>query len=131
LGIEFGDASEGTSIGDCGLSEFCSRAEVIPGMRIFGVVLRLFWNSAFSFVHALQVQRGNAAVECRDFQIRVFGSGFFECFQSLLEQLLVHVGDADVVEAGGFGRFECSASRGCDKSKQEPHNANGRSDLHH
>ncbi len=43
----------------------------------------------------------------RNQEFGVESGSLFKCLQRLLEQLLVHVSDAEIVEAGGFGGLAC------------------------
>ena len=87
--------------------------EVIPGMSVFRIIVRGFLEKCFCFIDALQVQQSDAAIQRCDFQIRIFRRRLFKRLQPFLEQLLVHVGDADIVQAArgflgiGAGRGGC------------------------
>ena len=85
VGIDFCDVAEGF---DCLLRNgriLEEETEVVPGVRVFRVVLGRFLEQGFRFVDALQVQQGHSAVECGHFQVRVFGGGTFEGLQALLK----------------------------------------------
>jgi hypothetical protein len=54
------------------------------------------------FLDLLQVQIGNTLIETRNRELRIGLQRLLERFQPLLEELLVHVGAAQVVQAGGL-----------------------------
>ena len=62
-------------------------------------------------VALLNLQR-HSAIDGTHRQRRVIRSRFFERLQRLFKELLVHVGDADVVEARGFLRVGGGSGRG-------------------
>ena len=49
-----------------------------------------------------QVQQRDALVQPRNREVRIERRGILKFLQSLFEELLVHVGDAEIVEARGF-----------------------------
>ena len=79
------------------------QAEVVPGVRILGILLERCFERGFGFVDLLQVQVGDAFIQACDRQFRIKLRRLLEALQSLLEKLLVHIGGAQIVQARGLG----------------------------
>ncbi len=81
------------------------QAEVVPGMRVLGILLGHFLQDRLGIIDFLQVEQRDGAIQLRNQQLRILCGGRLELLERLLEQLLVHVGDADVVQPRGFGNL--------------------------
>jgi hypothetical protein len=100
--IDFGDAAEGFD-GSAGIAGvFVIETEVVPGMGVFGILFDGFFQQRLGFFEALQIEQRHSAIDGGHFQRGIIGGRFFERLQCFFEELLVHVGDADGIEAGRF-----------------------------
>ncbi len=90
--------------------------EVVPRVRTLGINLQRFFERGLGFIHLLQVQVRDTHVQPRNRQLRISFSSLFEEIQSLLEQLLVHVGGSKIIQARRFNgvRLRC----GCKQTKR-------------
>ena len=73
--------------------------EAVPGIRILRILFQRIFQCNLGFVDLLQVQVSDTHIQPRDRKFGIGLRGLLELFQSLLEQLLVHVGDAEVIQA--------------------------------
>ena len=78
------------------------QSEVVPGPRVLRVGRRDLHQQGAGRLVALQVDERDRLVHARHDKLRVRGRGFLEPLQALLELLLVHAGDAAVVQADGL-----------------------------
>ena len=83
---------------------FLEHAECVPHVRIFRILLGGFFENLFCGIDAGKTQQRNSLIYFRNVQIGVCGSRVFKIFERLLEQLLVHVGTAKIVQARGIVR---------------------------
>ena len=97
-------------------------AEVVPGMGILGIILDGFFQQLFRVVKALQVEQGDPAIDGRDFERGVGRSRVFERLQGFCKKLLVHVGNAQVIEAGRFLRIW--SGTGCAEQRENEQREN-------
>ena len=104
-------ASFGSSVGN--LAERIDRAlrvarilveqpEVVPAPRVVGIALNCLLKQGLGGIDVRQVEQGDTLIERRDLQAGVESGRFLESLQTFFEQLLVHVGRAEVVQTGGF-----------------------------
>ena len=81
------------------------QSEVVPRVRIPGILLERIFERRPGFVNLLQVQEGDAFIQPRDRQFGIKLNRLLECLESLLEKLLVHVGGAEIVHARSLNRI--------------------------
>jgi len=78
------------------------QSEAVPRIRALGILLERVFQRGLRVVDFLKIQIRYALVQTRDGKLGIDFGRLLELLQSLIEQLLVHVGDADVVEARSF-----------------------------
>ena len=108
VGVDFDDALECIDRRRRIARVLGQHPEAVPGIRILRILLQRVFQRRLGFVDLLQIQIGNALVQPRDRQFGIGRGGLLKFFQPLLEQLLVHVGDAEIVQARGFDRDSVS-----------------------
>ena len=116
LGLEVADEVEavgfGSDLRDVGeggdslfdfAGVFIDEAEVVPGVRVIGELFGGLFEGGAGGVEFLLAEERDAEIDAGDGKFRVGGEGFLEIFLGVGEFLLVHVGDAEGVEAEGIG----------------------------
>ena len=63
VGVDFGYAMEGVDGGACIRRVFVKEAEVVPGVRVFRIVLGGFFQQRFGVVYALEVEQGHSSID--------------------------------------------------------------------
>jgi len=106
FGSELGDVGKGgDSLFDfAGI--FVDEAEVVPGVGIVGEFFRGLFEGGAGWVEFLLAEERDAEIDASDGEFWIGGEGFLEIFLGVGKFLLVHVGDAEGVEAecvGGVG----------------------------
>ncbi len=79
--------------------------EAVPGVGILRILFQRIFQCSLSFINLLQVQVRDTHVQPRDRQFGIGLRGLLKLFQSLLEKLLVHVRDAEIIQARGLDRI--------------------------
>ena len=82
---------------------FVDEAEVVPGV---GILRKLFGSCGEGGARRLEFllsEERDAEVGAGDFELGIGGEGLFEELLRVGGALLIHVGDAESVEAIGFG----------------------------
>ena len=100
-------------------SIFCQQPKVVPCVRNLCILLDRIFECSFGLIDFLQIQKRDAFVQARHRQLRIKLRRLAKGFESLLEQLLVHVGRAQIVHPRGFDgiRLQWSLRRGGKKTK--------------
>src|SRR5580704_3816735 len=97
------DVSEGGDTSFRVAQIFVDQAEVVPGV---GVLRKFFGGGGESGASELELllrQKGNAEIEAGDLEIWIGGERLFKELLGVGRALLIHVGDAESIEAVGFG----------------------------
>ena len=82
---------------------FVDEAEVVPGVGIVGEFFRGLFESGAGGVEFLLAEERDAEIYAGDGEFWIGGEGLLEIFLGVGKFLLVHVGDAEGVEAEGVG----------------------------
>ena len=104
VGIDLGDVLETRRSTACGLADvFRSSPRLYQACGSFGSCLSASSSAALASSTFCRFRQATprfrrAIAECRD----QLAAAALKCFKRLFEQLLVHVGDAKIVQAGGF-----------------------------
>ena len=123
IGIDFDDALECFDRSLRVARILGQQSEAVPGVRAFRILLEGIFQRGFCLVNLLQIQIGDALVQACNRELGIGFGCLLELLQSLFEKLLIHVGDADVVEARGFNwirlRREGKQTKGRDERGDE------------
>ena len=85
------------------MSEFLySKPRLNQAWGSLGAFLPAASRSPFAGIDAGQVQQGDALIQRRDLQFGIEAAASSKGLEAFLEELLVHVGRAQIVEAGSF-----------------------------
>ncbi len=74
-------------------------------MRIVGIVFHAVFEDRLGCIDFAQIQQRDTLIQARHLQIEIERLGLLKFPQRFFEQLLVHVSEAEIVQAGGFGRI--------------------------
>src|SRR5579864_1997563 len=100
--INFGDVAErfnrGLRIGRI----LFQHAEVVPGMGIVGMLFCRLLEKFSRSIDSPEVQQRDALIHLRDLEFGIERSSLFKRLQRLFEELLVHVGSAEIVKTRRF-----------------------------
>src|SRR5580693_1720489 len=137
--INFGDSAEGIDRGMRIRGVFFQHAEVIPGVRIIGILFHGLLKKLPCRIDAPQVEQRDALIHESNLEIWIKRGRLFKHLQSLFEELLIHVGNAETIETsglGGFFRLLCTRStlrngREDSNSRQNDDGANDGNHFYH
>ncbi len=93
------------------------QAEVVPGIGIVGVLFHRLLQQRPGLIEFAQIQQGNPLIQPRNLKRWIDRGSVLECFQGFFKELLIHVGNAEIVEvrcSDGRGVSE-RLRRGCEK----------------
>ena len=79
--------------------------EAVPCVGTLRILFERIFQPGLGIIDLLQIQIRNALVQPCNRELRIGLRGLLEVLQSLLKELLVHIGDAQVVQARGFNRI--------------------------
>jgi len=71
-------------------------------MRIAGTYFYRLLKNCSPRIDPSEIEQRNALIDCRDLEFGVERGSLFKGLQCLVEELLVHVGDAEIVETSCF-----------------------------
>ena len=100
-------------------------SQAIPRVRIFRILFERIFEGSLRLIHFLQVEICNALIQSRDCEFGIDLRGLLEGLQSLLEQLLVHVGGAEIVQARCLNWILLRGRRKHAKGGQDSREENG------
>ncbi|OLE56854.1 MAG: hypothetical protein AUG13_06925 [Chloroflexi bacterium 13_1_20CM_2_59_7] len=105
VGVDLDYAAEGVHRALRIVRILIQQTEVEPGVRIVGITLDRLLEKLLRRLDAPQVKQRYALVQPGDLQLGVERGSVLKGLETFLEELLVHIGSAQIVEAGRFEGF--------------------------